>query len=243
MNNSFSDFSFVLCPGHRPDPKYAELYNQIYDCWYAVWSEAFRELGVTQKMHSDALTRQDLIAAAFFKNECIGMSFLRWVDLRERNSTEDSYFKIWSEEHRQALASRGPLVIVCSNLTLHPMARRQRLGIVAKDLIAGMAIQTFLNSNADAMTAAMRIDRGANTTVARWGGSTIAAQVACDYGTNNTELMGLFRDELLAKSPQHELWELSQYLWKQRTLIPQIGIDSEFEKKVIPFRKKAPKAA
>ncbi len=150
MTASFSDFSFILCPGNMPDPNYKALYKKIYDCWYLVWGEAFKELGITKPMNSDAFTRQDLIGATFYKDECIGMCFYRWTDATRKDFSEDSYFQIWNDDHRAALCSRGNKILVCSNLTLHPMARGKKLGFNGKDLMIGMMVQTFINSKANA---------------------------------------------------------------------------------------------
>lgn len=229
MDSSLSGFSFVLCPGNMPDTRHLELYKKIYACWHLVWNEAFQELGVTKKMTSDAFTRQDLIGATFYKDECIGMCFYRWVDATRKDFAEDSYFQIWNDKHRAALCSRGNKILVCSNLTLHPMARGKKLGFSGKDLMIGMMVQTFLNSNADAMTGAMRVDKGANDATARWGSTTIAHRVPCDYGKENTELVGFFRDDL-AKFPRHELYSFTETLWDNCTLIARQSFEQEFAK-------------
>lgn len=227
MENVISDLSFVLCPGNMPEASYLELYKEIYECWSTVWSEAFNELGVKKRLLSDAFTRQDLIGATFFKKKCIGMFFMRWTDATRIDFAADSYFQIWGEEHLKTLCSRGEKIIVSSNLTVHPMARGEKLGFSGKDLIIGMTVQTFLQSKAHAMTGAMRVDRGANKATARWGSTTIASRVPCEYGEDNTELVGFFRDDI-AKSPRHELADLTELLWEKRLIIPRINIDSEF---------------
>lgn len=227
MLPSLSDFSFVLCPGNRPDPRYLEVYKNIYSCWHYVWSEAFKEMGVEKKLHSDAFTRQDLIGAAFYKNECIGMAFFRWTDASRPDFALDSYFDIWNDDHRSALCSRGNNVIVCSNLTLHPNGRGKKLGLSGKDLIVGLSLQVFLNSKADAMTGAMRVDRGANSATARWGRTTIAHRVPCEYGEDNTELVGFYHD-VLAQTPRHELQSFTETLWSKRVVIERVGMDEEY---------------
>lgn len=224
---NLSDFSYVLCPGSRPDPNQADLYQKIYDCWRDVWTDAFKQLGVTKPLNSDAFTRQDLIGATFYKDQCIGMCFFRWTDATRPDFASDSYFQIWNDEHRKALCSRGNNIIVCSNLTLHPAGRGKSLGISGKDLIIGMGIQTYMYSQADAMTGAMRVDRGANEGTLRWGGTSIAKRVPCEFGADNTELVGFFRDDIL-KSPKHELEDFCQDLWVNRKTIARAGFDREF---------------
>ncbi|MGE0632589.1 MAG: hypothetical protein AB7O96_09290 [Pseudobdellovibrionaceae bacterium] len=227
MDEPPKDFSFVLCPGNLPDPKYNAYYEEVYKCWNLVWSVAFAELQVTKKTYSDAFTRQDFIGATFYKGQCIGMCFYKWADGNRIDFAADSYFQIWNDEHRKALCSRGNKILVCSNLTLHPLARGQKLGFSGKDLMIGMMVQTFLHSNADAMTGAMRVDRGANGATARWGATTIAHRVPCDYGADNTELVGFFRDDL-AKFPPHDLYSFSQSLWKNRMVIPRLNASHLF---------------
>lgn len=221
------DFRFVLCPGSMPEPSFQNLYNQIYQCWREVWTDAFKELNVKKFLNSDSFTRQDYVGAIFYKDQCVAMAFFRWATPERQEFFHDSYFKDWGPDHINTLCSRGPRIIVCSNFTVHKLGRGQSLGVSIKDLLSGMVMQTFLNSEADAMTGAVRIDRGVNKASLRWGAYSIAERVSCEYGEDHIELIGLFKD-YVREQPKHELNDLAEAIWQDRIVVSRTNIEAQF---------------
>lgn len=231
---------YVICPGSMPDPKFEAEYKQIYNCWRETWTQAFQELKVDKPFYSDAFTRQDFIGAIFHQNTCIAMAFYRFMDGSREELAADSYFSNWSEKDLEVLLSRGSRIIVCSNFTVHPSARGRDIGISMKDLCIGMITETFLNSDADAMTGAVRVDRGVGVACEKWGAYPISRGVICEYGENNTDLLGFFKDHI-KNHPNHELKPVVETLWEKRLVIPRLDVTSQF-KKTSPNKKK-PKAS
>lgn len=223
------DFKYVLCPGSMPEDKYEDMYNQIYQCWRDVWIDAFRELKVEKSLHSDAFTRQDYVGALFYRNQCFALAFYRWAEAKRQEFEQDSYFSNWGAEHLEKLCSRGPNIIICSQFTVHQRGRGKTLGISGKELLAGMAVQTFINSEADGMTGAVRVDKGVNGAGLRWGAYSIESRVPCEFGENNTELIGFFKDFIL-RQPKHELSEVAEALWRDRLIISRKNLKDQFLK-------------
>lgn len=219
---------YVLCPGSMPAPAFAEEYKKVYVCWRETWSRAFSELQVDKPFYSDSFTRQDYVGAIFHGSKCVALAFFRLMDATRDELAVDSYFSNWSDEHRRVLCSRGPRIIVCSNFTVHPDARGKQIGVHTKDLLMGMITETFLNSEADAMTGAVRVDRGVNGAGERWGAYVIDRKVPCDYGERNTDLIGFFKGHILAQ-PRHEMDALVKSLWAQRTVIPKMQIEKIYD--------------
>lgn len=219
MSTSSQNLKYILCPGSQPDPSFYSYYEKIYSCWRDVWTEAFSELNVKKDMYSDAFTRQDYIGAIFHEEQCIAMSFFRWVDANLSTLKDDSYFSNWNESHISSLCSKGKKVIICSYFTVHQNVRRDSLGFSAKDLMCGLLVETFLHSKADCMTGAVRINKGVNSLVERWGATPIAQNIPSN---NNAlvDLVGFYKDDIL-KNNFHEYKPIVQNLWHERLVIPQ----------------------
>lgn len=227
MDFNKNDFSYVLCPGSMPDADFSKTYTDIYKCWRATWTDAFNQLNIETPLYSDAFTRQDYVGALFHKQTCFALAFYRWMDARREEFPKDSYFSNWSSEHQRVLCSRGPKIIVCSNFTVHHVGRKDSLGVSGKDLLMGMIVQTFMNSHADAMTGAVRVDRGVNSAGTRWGAYVIDEKVPCDYGEKNTDLIGFFKDHINLQ-PQHPLQPLVEDIWNRRVVLTRQRIGEEF---------------
>ena len=149
------------------------------------------------------------------------------MDARREELSQDSYFSNWSPEHQLKLCSRGPRIIVCSNFTVHKFGRGSTLGVSGKDLLMGMIVQTFMHSNADAMTGAVRVDRGVNSAGTRWGAFVIDEKVPCAYGEKNTDLIGFYKDHIRLQ-PKHPFQPMVENIWKRRIVIPRQKIGQEY---------------
>lgn len=228
MQINSRDFSYVLCPGSMPDSRYEKMYTDVFQCWNDVWSSTYSELNVGKKLYSDSFTRQDYVGALFHKNTCFALTFFRWANALRPEFSQDSYFSNWQPDHQKVLRSRGDDIIVCSQFTVHPYGRGKNLGISGKSLLTGMAVETFLNSKADAMTGAVRVDRGVNAATESWGAYVIDRKVPSDFGDNNTDLVGFFKD-YISEQPTHELNFIVKELWNRRIVIPRKRIGLEFE--------------
>lgn len=226
MSDATHDFRYVMCPGSQPEPAFVHLHQQIYSCWELIWTKAFEELKVSKPLYSDPFTRQDYVGALFHKDKCVGMSFFRWAHATRADFAKDSYFANWSEDHLAQLSSRGPHIIVCSNYTVHPDARGTQLGLSTKDLLLGMIVETFMNSNADAMTGATRRDRKVNDVCHRWGAKEIAEEIPSGYG-DTVDLVGFFKDHIAA-FPPHILKPLAQKLWTERLEIGRVAHQQDY---------------
>lgn len=227
-----SQFRYVLCPAVRADSKYSKEYNEIYNCWREVWDLTLKELNYPKKFYSDGITKQDFIGALFDGETCIGLCFFRWLDTSRPEFYNDSYFYNWSESNKETLFSRGRRIVTCTQLAVRPLVRGRAYGFSTKELMMGLMTETFLNSNADSMAGAMRVDRGVSASAQRWGATPIAIKVPCEYCEDNTDLVGFFRDKI-SLYPKHELKDSVTQLWKNKLQIKQTAIENIFEKTVI----------
>ncbi len=213
MNHAYC----VLLPGARPEPSGAHLHAAAYRCWYETWSEAFRELGKEGPLHSDAFTRQGEMCALFLDEQCMALSFMTTMDLEDPFARADSYFHNWSAQALRALARDGTLVVVNSNFTVHPNARRATPGFSLKDVLMGLCNERFLESRAAAMTGAVRKSRNVHGLVRRWGAVTIEEDRPSGHG-DLVDLVAFHKPEVTSRPPL-ELDATVRQLWQARTIV------------------------
>lgn len=156
----------LLTPGQTraDDPRIAEAYR----CWRATWRDAFVELEQHTELYSDDFTRQHEVGALFQHDECIALSFFRWVDLSVAMNRDDSYFRVWPEEARDAACREGSRICVSSSFTLAAGYRRSTVCSL-KDVLVALIIERFLASDADAVVGTVRNNRGVDKLIYRNG--------------------------------------------------------------------------
>jgi hypothetical protein len=156
----------LLTPGHTHahDSRIAEAYR----CWRATWRDAFVELEQHSELFSDDFTRQDEVGAIFQHDECIALSFFRWVDLSNPMNRDDSYFRVWPEEARDEACREGSRICVSSSFTLAAGYRRSNVCSL-KDVLVALIIERFLASDADAVVGTVRNNRGVDKLIYRNG--------------------------------------------------------------------------
>jgi hypothetical protein len=157
-------------------PADVPLIGEAYRCWSDVWKQAFHELENTRELPSDDFTRQDEVGALFHGYQCIALSFFRWIDLSSPIDQDDSYFSVWPSGAREAACAQGSKICISSHFTIAAPWRRAR-GCSLKDVLAGLVVERFLVSDADAMVGTMRNDRGMNAMVYRSGFKPILENV------------------------------------------------------------------
>jgi len=232
-----NDLYYALLPGSNPVAEGKELYEKAYLCWKEVWTQMRREIGVADHLCSDNFTRQDYVGALFYKDDCVALSFLRYCDYNRADFKDDSYFDNWSPAAQKELASRGNKILVCSQFTIHPKARGTTLGFSMKDVLTGIMIETFLNSDADGMTGALRVSKGVNKASENWGAHLIEKNVqAGGYATETADLVGYFKDKISNFDIKSDQYDLVKDLWKNHTLVERTTVSFN---QVLPFKKAA----
>lgn len=140
-----------------------DIYEECYLAWKEVWQLTLLELDGTEKIFSDAFSRQDKLCAIFEENKCISFVGLRAYDFSLRTSREDSIFEAWDEESLKTLLAQGKKVLCCSNLGVRSGYRGEiSPGLTLKALNIFLAVQVLLESQCQVMAGTTRADRGVN---------------------------------------------------------------------------------
>jgi len=183
--------SYHLLQPHAAGPADLPLIGEAYRCWGEVWQETFAELENRRDLPSDDFTRQHEVGALFHGYECIALTFYRWIDLSSPISRADSYFSVWPESVRDQASAYGSRVCVGSNFTISAPWRRAA-GCSLKDVLMGLVIERFLQSDASALVGTMRADRGMSRLADRLGFRKLQ-QGVIHHGVD-VDLVAFFRD-------------------------------------------------
>ena len=117
------------------------------------------------------------------------------------------------------IRKNGPSILIPSFFTIHPTARKGSFDFSLKELLTGVSVEFFMNADADAMVANLRIDKKVNESCARWGADLIRSNVHVSGGICG-DLM-VFYKEKIRKRVVHELQNEVRALWNNRIIIPR----------------------
>ncbi len=167
----------MALPGLLTDSTSKSDYEAAYAMWKSVWSDTFRRLDGLEVLYSDDFNRQHELICLFKGRQCLGLVAFRQVDINLKAVLDDSYFRVWPSETIERLMSHGNHLMISSNLTVHPLARSQKLGLPVKDILAGLAAKKFLDLKADVMVGVVRVDRGMDRTTYKVGAIDLASNL------------------------------------------------------------------
>jgi hypothetical protein len=214
----FDDLRYIILPREPLARESALLFEVAFRFWREAWTETFREdLKVEHPVFSDDFSRQSRIGCLFFDERCVALTFFHFVDFRLSTARLDSYFDVWPDEAISKLRKDGDNIVVGSNITIDRAFRgKDKLagGLSVKSLLVDLAVATFLESRADAMTGTMRCNRGMHD-LARAFGATQLVSGVLKHGVE-VELMAFYRRELLERRVPGEIPAVEK-LWECRT--------------------------
>jgi hypothetical protein len=206
---ALTSLRIVSLRGANPFPDQLSDYKSAYALWKMVWLETFKELDGVDRIFSDDFSRQDEILCLFRGPICLAVGVMRWRNLDMPSVRDDSYFEMWPTKALEILGSNGKNIVIASNLAVHPMARRNALGLPMKDVMLGLLVKRFLESGADAMTGAMRADRGMHTAAYQLGASVLESNLVLH--NSPVELVAFFPQNMI--SGEGKVGAAVQYLW------------------------------
>lgn len=133
-----------------------EYYQLAYQKWKEAWQEvAQKEMGIKSSIfYSDDFTRQDHIVALFNHRSCIGMAFMREMDLRISCLTEDSCFRFWPLHELERLIRLHQHVVIASYFTITPQYRKSH--VEWKTLFLSLYLDYFSELKSKIMVTAAR---------------------------------------------------------------------------------------
>lgn len=133
-----------------------EYYQLAYESWKKVWQDVERqEMGITHsQFYSDDFTRQHHIISLFDNKKCIGLAFMREIDLKLECLREDTAFRFWPQEELSRLSDNNRELIIATSFTITSDYRRAN--IEWKTLFLSLFLDYFTELNQNLMITAAR---------------------------------------------------------------------------------------
>jgi hypothetical protein len=217
-----SRLKYIVIPTRFISDECLALYEASYLFWKEIWSRTFKEIKGLETLYSDDFLKQDEISILLSESKVIGMVTYRWLNLESQSHRDDSYFKLYSQDHIRAIQrdSNNKLMIM-SHLGVHPEWRKASMGVLTSELLIGLATKRFLNSNANLLISYTRNDRRINDLVYRYGAKSLKK---CLIEHNvEVDLIAILKNDV-KESPFSGIPEMVQGLWNDRTIFePQIN--------------------
>lgn len=150
------------------------LNEACFDLWEAIWTDTFRELGVSGKqvLSDDFLSKE--LGGLFLDGKPVGFMLFHFCNVKKRSHQKMSYFNNYPEGLYQRIIAVGELSMVITYMTLAPEWRKASTDLPISELLMGFAVLRFLDSAAARLIGYFRNDRGTNDIFYRHGGLKLA---------------------------------------------------------------------
>ena len=147
-----------------------------------------------------------------YRNTCISVTGMRWLDLSRARSREDSYFKTWPKQAVSKVSGR--FVCVGSNTAVHPAWRRVMIdpangqtseAVRVSFAAIALTIRRFVASPADSLLCLTRNDRSIDRVLSALGAVTPLERI--EFCGIETDIICLDRDNARPEGAVvNELW-------------------------------------
>lgn len=117
-------FNSVHHVSEEDRPYLESAYKTWKETWLDVYNNEMNQKNTT--LYSNEFSRHSFILALFLNQTCIGVSFMREVNIKSELSLEDSYFRFWPKEVLQKLGEVYQNIIIASYFTISHEFRKNR---------------------------------------------------------------------------------------------------------------------
>ncbi len=185
----------TLLKAREPTPDMERDYDKAYAFWLSMWRETFAAVDPSIQVHSDVFVRHREISAVFSHDEVVGLIMYDFRNLRVRAHRDMSHFQHFPSDVIDALHARGhEEVMLMGQLTVHPKWRKKMVGPFMSDLLVGLSVKRFLESNASVMIAFTRNDRGTQDLGYRFG--AVPLRVGHEAYGIASDVIAFYRDRV-----------------------------------------------
>lgn len=220
---------FIL-PGNYRGGAHTEIYHQTYLCWKEVWEAVYQqEMKVNHQFYADDFLRQDQVISLFNRGQCVGMAFVRMINLSLMPVSQDSFFRFWPKAETDKVLSLTPDIFIASYFTVHPAFRKNE-DLCWKTLLLSLFLDNFMRSDSQVMITAARKVRSNEKLCFKLGAKPLSLNVPylLDGQKINNEIADLiYWDKTPIILEDQSLNSLRKTLWNKRIEIDQQIITQE----------------
>ncbi|HPI41408.1 MAG TPA: hypothetical protein PLJ21_11430 [Pseudobdellovibrionaceae bacterium] len=193
-----------------------DIYLDSYNLFKNVWESTLKEInGCDFRLFSNDFTRQDRIHALFYGSDCAGLTCLRKINLDNPVDLEDSWLRIWHQNHFDEIKSQsGPESYINSYFTVNQNFRKslQKNSTPVGYILGCLSFLDQLHIESPTVLGMMRMDRSMHKLGALWGSELIEGSV--EYNNTPTDLVVFKKNRVEQAS---KLFSPIVYeLWNQR---------------------------
>ena len=221
MDNWINDVTYLIMPSSHPVKGYEKEYEAAYKCWRTSWMKFRSEIGLEDKLYSDAFIIPDEMGVVFYKGECVGLSCFTYGSLNKDSTLDNSYFKGWTDLALKRIRNISENVVLCSQFTVGPEFTGKNHVVRWKEIVSLYTLLRFENSMAGVMAGQLNLSRKMNDAAGKSFGATILEEsLPYIYGPDvNVQLVAYVRDEIEKMKTEKEIHKLCETLWSQAKCI------------------------
>lgn len=215
------NLQLYLLSGSKIDHHYREIYEKTYICWKEVWQHVYEsEMQQNHKFFSDDFQRQEKIISLFAGSRCVGMAFVRSIDLSLLSVREDSCFRYWPQESLENILQLSSNIAIASYFTIHQEFRKMKLGVCWKTLLLSLFVQNFHESQTDIMVTAARKMKSNEKLCYKLGAKPIASSlpywIEDEKQVNEETVDIIYWDKTPLKLEDPLLMSLKKRIWENK---------------------------
>lgn len=137
---------WYMMPGNFLNPNiHHELYEKTYQHWKQMWTKI---LNVGKNLNSDTFIRQDILCPLVYKKDVIGLIGCNFFNLKQEATKDHSYTSVFPKEQLANFSEDNSISMSIEYLTVSPDFRKSIIHISLGDILLGLSMKVFANSNA-----------------------------------------------------------------------------------------------
>ena len=98
--------------------------KDIVDCYQNAWSIFHKQMNISQVPSIEDFKDVDDIISIYYKNECVSMIALGYIDIDKKNYKENHFLSSWSQKQIDVLKKHGGLVQTTTRFSVCPIKSR-----------------------------------------------------------------------------------------------------------------------
>lgn len=180
----------LLIDNNETPTNLQEYSNSGFELWLEVWKRTFRDLKVSIDLNSDDYLDRKMFGL-FNGTEPAGLIFHRYFNLNRKQDLKHSYFNNYPEKVIEQIKQLGHSKILVSGYrTVNPNWRSATTDVPIYEVLVGITVKYFLNSDATALISYSRRDKKMHESRYRHGAKpllqdVVAYNVGVDFSITN----------------------------------------------------------
>ena len=181
-----------------------DFYNQVYELWYGVWLETYKQLVDQENMDSDQFLLNDYAGVITYNKRPVAMFLMSYFHKDELVNYKRSYLLQYPEGLvENAIRMRGcERICLYSNITVHSDFRKNNdfINLNIAELQFALACSLYEQSNADVLFGYTRNSKLINSYAYSHGGTPLSVNSV--RHNQRVDFIGIYKEDLKESSSE-----------------------------------------